>query len=83
MEANTIRTLVRQKLNDGRLPYDSLPRFWGGPGNLEQCDACDTVIREDQLVMEGIASAPSNKKPIQLHVVCLQLWDHERREPLK
>jgi hypothetical protein len=82
MEANAIRVIIRAKLQDGRLPYDSMPRFWGGPGNEEQCDACDTSIRKDQLVMEGIASTPSNKKPIQFHVVCFQLWDHERREPL-
>lgn len=79
MEAEAIRVIIRTKLKDGRLPYDKTPRFWGGPGHEEHCDACDTVIRKDQLVMEGISSAVRNKKPIQFHVVCFQLWDHERR----
>jgi hypothetical protein len=73
MEAPAIRLLIREKLKDGRLPYDSMPRFWGGAGNGEQCDACDEAISKEELVMEGIASTPSNKKPIQFHVVCFQL----------
>jgi hypothetical protein len=83
MEANAIRVIIRAKLKDGRLPYDSMPRFWGGPGDGELCDACDTLIKPDQLVMEGISSERGEKKPTQFHVVCLQLWDHERRELLK
>ena len=79
MEANAVRHLIRDKLNDGRLPYDSMPRFWGGAGADERCDACDEAISKEELVMEGIASTPSNKKPIQFHVVCFQLWDAARR----
>ncbi len=33
-----------------------MPRFWGGPADGEICDACDTRITKEQLVMEGIAS---------------------------
>jgi hypothetical protein len=65
MEAQAVRHLIREKLNDGRLPYDS---------NGERCHACDATISKEELVMEGIASTPSNKKkPIQFHVVCFQL----------
>jgi hypothetical protein len=36
-------------------------------------------------VMEGIASTlserPKDKKPIQFHVTCFQIWDAERRRP--
>ena len=49
-----LRLLIRSKLNDGRLPYDSMPRFWGGPGDGEQCDVCDTLITKEQLVMEAL-----------------------------
>jgi hypothetical protein len=55
MDDTTIRTLIREKLKDGRLPYDSMPRFWGGPADGEVCDACDKPITKQQLVMEGIA----------------------------
>jgi hypothetical protein len=69
MEAEAIRLVIREKLTDGRLPYNSMPRFWGGPADGEVCDACDKPITKQQLVMEGIASTlsdrPKEKKPIQ------------------
>jgi hypothetical protein len=65
LEAKAVRHLIREKLKDGRLPYDSMPRFWGGASNDERCDACDATISKEELVMEGIASTPSNKKPSQ------------------
>lgn len=78
METNAaLRSLIRQKLTDGRLPYDHIPRIWGGPGALETCDACEKPIGEDQLVMEGISLA-DGRKPLQLHVTCFGIWDSER-----
>jgi len=82
MEIEALRRLIRSKLNDGRLPYDSMPRFWGGPGDGEQCDVCDTLITKEQLVMEGIASVFTSKKPVQFHVRCFYAWDAERRLPV-
>jgi hypothetical protein len=83
MEAEANHTLIREKLKDGRLPYSSMQRFWGGPADREVWDACDRPITKQQLVMEGIASTlsdrPKEKKPIQFHVTCFQIWDVERR----
>lgn len=79
MEIEALRRLIRSKLNDGRLPYDSMPRFWGGAGDGEQCDVCDTLITKEQLVMEGIASVFTSKKPVQFHVKCFYVWEAERR----
>jgi hypothetical protein len=85
METDALRALIRQKLQDGRLPLNNTPRFWGGPGDGEVCDACDKPITKQQLVLEGIASTlslsdrPKDKKPIQFHVACFQMWDAERR----
>jgi hypothetical protein len=78
MEAEALRLLIRSKLNAGRLPHNSIPRFWGGPGNGEQCDACDSPITKEQFVMEGIASMHTDEKPIQFHVTCVGVWDGER-----
>jgi hypothetical protein len=79
MEIEAIRVVIRQKLQDGRLPLASMPRLWGGPADGEMCDACDMLITKEQLVMEGIASTLSDEKPIQFHVSCFHIWDHERR----
>ena len=71
MEAEALRLLIRSKLNDGRLPYNSMPRFWGGPGDGEQCDACDTRITKEQFVMEGIASETSGFTILSVRALAL------------
>ena len=76
---DAIRTLIRRKLRDGRLPLSSLSRFWGGPADGEVCDVCDKPITKQQLVLQGIASL--DKKPILFHILCFELWNDERHQP--
>jgi hypothetical protein len=63
---------------DGRLPYNSIPRVWGGPGNGEVCDGCEEIVTKDEFVIEGIALT-NGRKPLQLHVKCYYLWEDERK----
>ena len=79
MDQDALRLLIRSKLAAGELPHDDIPRFWGGPPDGEECDACGEVFRADQLVMEGISSTTNHG--LQLHVECLYLWDDERDAP--
>jgi hypothetical protein len=72
----TLRQLIREKLADGRLPHDSIPRTWGGAGNNETCVACDLPIAKNQFAMERL-DATSNG--ILFHVQCFCYWDTERR----
>ena len=72
---NPLRQLVRKKLADGRLPHNSIPRVWGGPGNGETCQACETVIPQSAFIIEGISETGIG---IQLHVECFYIWDSER-----
>jgi len=78
MDSLTLRALIRTKLAEGRLPTETMPRVWGGPGKGERCDACEKIITSKELIMEGLPfeGAPS---PIQLHVECFYIWDTERR----
>ena len=76
-----IHTLIRQKLMDGRLPLNSVPRFWGVAGDGEVCDACDKAITKQQFMMEGLASTLTHKRPTQFHVRCFEIWEAERRPP--
>jgi len=75
MNSVSIRQLVRQKLADGRLPHNSIPRVWGGPANGESCQACEEVILQTEFIIEGISE---NGRGIQLHVECFYIWDSER-----
>jgi hypothetical protein len=78
MDNEALRALIRNKLTDGRLPYDSIPRMWGGPGAGEVCDACEQLVTKEQMLMEGI-TLEDGRSAIQLHVRCFSVWDHERR----
>jgi hypothetical protein len=76
MHRATLLALIRRKLQDGRLPQDSVTRAWGSPSDGETCDVCDTVLSKDQLLMEGTTRA---RRVMQFHVACFQLWESERR----
>lgn len=77
----SIRAMIRRKLQAGDLPHDSIPRFWGGPSIGEECDACEQLIAADELLMEAISR--TTNQGIQFHVECFYLWDSERETPGK
>ena len=90
MSSDALRLLIRAKLEQGRLPYNGIPRIWGAPGNGETCDACELIIPPSDMVIEGISMtgdvtdaskalpAVDRRRPLQLHVTCFYLWDLER-----
>jgi hypothetical protein len=78
VDDKTLRRVVQAKLADGRLPHDSIPRVWGGPGAGETCDACGGTVTKAHLMMEGITLSP-DRGSVQFHVRCFQVWDSERK----
>jgi hypothetical protein len=78
MKQQEISRLIQAKLADGRLPHNSIPRVWGGPGNGEACDACEETIVKHDFVMEGISLSGIG---VQFHVLCFYLWDSMRNAP--
>jgi hypothetical protein len=79
MDEHALRSLIRTKLKDGRLPFKSVPRIWSGPGRGETCGACETTITRDQLAIEGISFVASSGAPIIWHAGCFRIWDEESR----
>ena len=78
-ETQRLIEIIQAKLADGKLPLNSIPRIWGGPGNGESCDGCEGVITSAEFLMEGIASEGGGG--VQFHVTCFYLWDSLRRRP--
>jgi hypothetical protein len=78
METQARRLLIRQKLSDGRLPQNSIPRVSGRPSEGEICHACEEVIAEAEMVIEGIVHG--SVTPLQLDVDCFYLWYAEWRD---
>ena len=71
-----LRALIRDKLQDGRLP-DHFARFRGGRAGGQTCDACARPILDETLVL-GTTCSDRNRQSIQLHVDCFVLWNEER-----
>ncbi len=78
MDLQAIRVLIQAKIQDGRLPRHNIRRVCSSPSTGEKCDACETIISMDQLVMEGTTLAPG-RRAFKFHVRCFEIWDHERR----
>jgi hypothetical protein len=76
MDSEAIRALIRQKLEDGRLPHDGAAKVHGRPSTREECDACETVLSLEQLLIEATTQ---RRQHHQFHVGCYQMWDSERR----
>jgi len=76
MDQPTLRLMIHDKLADGRLPHNHIPRMWGGPGNGEICDGCGETVTKTQVVMEGLSG---KDRDVQLHVACFYVWDATRR----
>ena len=73
----SLRSLIRGKLQSGILPGHDCIKVLGGTSNGETCDACGEVTANNQLVMECIGE--HYPKTLQFHVRCFYIWDSERR----
>ena len=78
MDQESLRLLIRCKLQDGRLAHDGIKRVWSSLSNGETCDGCDAILSTGQMLMEGV-TMDLGRRPLQLHVRCFHIWDHERR----
>jgi len=76
MKIEALRLLIREKLEDGRLPHERISRVQSRPGDGEKCDVCEGRITMAQFVVTGTILA--GRGSIQLHVDCFQVWDDER-----
>ena len=80
MDNPTLRILIRDKLADGRLPHDHIPRMWGGPGHGETCDGCGEIVTKTQMLMEGLSrDTGARGSGVHFHITCFHVWDVERQ----
>ena len=67
----SLSRLIWEKLQDGRLPSEPMPRVWGGPGNGEMCSVCDQKAEKPSLVIEG---RTEQGHLVLFHPKCFYLW---------
>jgi hypothetical protein len=76
--SSSLLPVIRQRLQDGRLPHESSPRIFGRPGGGgDLCDACGKLLLKKQLAMD----IPSDDQVVvHLHANCYILWNAERHK---
>jgi hypothetical protein len=74
MEDRALRLAIRAKIENGRLPHDTIPRVWAGPGKGETCDGCNATIPKDENVMEAVGGKGDE---VRFHVKCFYIWAAE------
>ena len=77
MDQESLRLLIRRKLQNGSLPSDGIKKVWSSRSNGETCEGCDAILSKDQMLMEGVPM-DLGRRLLQLHVRCFQVWDDER-----
>jgi len=82
MDEEVLRRVIRRKLQSGRLPHDGIRTVWSTPSDGETCDACDTALTMNQLLMEAVPLGLS-KRSVRMHVRCFKIWDFEKRRTFK
>jgi len=76
MDADALRQLIRQRIQDGRLPRDDTLELAHGHGIGQVCDGCGAEIARDQSMTVRIDR--TNYRTIRLHDECFRIWDAER-----
>ena len=76
MDTPILRLLIQERLADGRLPHDDIPRVWGGPGNGETCYGCGETVTSAQRLIGGLDARGSG---VRFHSACFYLWSVERK----
>ena len=83
MSEETLRLLIRTKIQDGRLPRGRLPSaITGGPGDESRCGVCDRIITKSELMMllpQSEESPANTERTIPLHGDCFQMWSQADR----
>jgi hypothetical protein len=82
MDFETIRLIIRRKLENGRLPLEKAARVLGRSATGEACDGCEMIIGTGQLAMDGFVRRPG-RKAMQLHLPCFEVWTQERYSLLR
>lgn len=76
-DAHIVRLKVKAKLADGLLPREFLPQMLGESGNGLRCDACNEIIPDSELAIEG---SLAKGDVVRFHVECFTIWEKVREE---
>ena len=76
MDPTLLRELIRQRIQDGRLPRTPLIELGHGQGIGQACDACGSIIAQNQRMT--VRMSADDWRTLRLHDDCFQMWDIEK-----
>ena len=76
MDETLLRDLIRQRLNDGRLPRTLLIELGHGHGIGKTCDGCGSTIAWSERMTVRISA--DDWRTLRLHEDCFEVWDTEK-----
>jgi hypothetical protein len=77
VDPDVVPSLIRRRLQDGRLPHGRVWNPVNRAGDGQLCDACGAIVTSDQIAIEG-SLAENVGRPLQFHALCFRIWDNER-----
>ena len=76
MDPSLLREVIRQRIQDGRLPRTPLIELGHGRGVGQACDACGSIIEKKQRMT--VRMSADDWRTLRFHDECFQIWDMER-----
>ena len=76
MDPTLLRDVIRQRIEDGRLPRTPLIELGRGQGIGQGCDACGSIIAQNQKMT--VRMSADDWRTLRLHDDCFQIWDTQK-----
>jgi len=76
MDPTLLRDVIRQRLNDGRLPRTPLIELGHGQGIGQACAACGSIIAMNHRMT--VRMSAEDWRTLRLHDNCFRMWDTEK-----
>ena len=76
MHPTLLRDVIRQRIQDGRLPRTLLIELGHGQGIGQACDACGSIIAHNQRMT--VRMSADDWRTLRFHDDCFQMWDTEK-----
>ena len=77
MDTEVVRRVIRQRLEEGRLPHGQMMELGSGQGIGQLCDGCGESITWRQRMTVRICR--DDWRAVRLHGDCFEIWETERQ----
>jgi hypothetical protein len=75
MSDDIVRQLIRQRVNDGRLPRSRMVELGPASGGGRECDGCGAAFEADHRLT--VRMAVEDWRTVRLHDDCFRIWEAE------